>query len=58
MEHISYFCIQNGKSHVDKAICDKWYSSSEDAKTLDSGITSGLHKMYIIEIVGAYMVEN
>lgn len=42
---------------VDTAIRDKWYSSSEEAKTLDSGITNGFHKMYVIEITGAYVNE-
>ena len=35
----------------DSTLRDKWYSSSEEAKKLDSGITAGFHKMYILEIV-------
>lgn len=42
---------------IDTALRDKWYSSSEEAKKLDSGITNGLHKMYVIEIVRAYINE-
>lgn len=42
---------------IDTALRDKWYSSSEEAKKLDSGITNGLHKMYVIEITGAYVNE-
>lgn len=42
---------------VDTTVRDKWYSSSEEAKKLDSGITSGLHKMYVVEITAAYVSE-
>lgn len=42
---------------VDTAVRDKWYSSSEEAKKLDSGITSGLHRMYVVEITAAYVSE-
>lgn len=40
---------------ADTTIRDKWYSSSEEAKKIDSGITSGLHKMFIVEIDAAYI---
>lgn len=40
---------------VDTEIRGKWYSSSEEAKKLDSGITNGFHKMYVVEIEGAYV---
>lgn len=40
---------------VDTELLGRWYSSSEEAKKLDSGITNGLHKMYVIEITGAYV---
>lgn len=43
---------------ADTAVRDKWYSSSEEAKKLDSGITAGLHKMYVVEIVAAYVKEG
>lgn len=36
---------------------DRWYSSSEEAKKRDSGITNGFHKMYVIEITEAYINE-
>lgn len=42
---------------IDTQIRDKWYSSSEEAKKLDSGITNGLHRMYVIEITEAYVNE-
>lgn len=42
---------------IDTEIRDKWYSSSEEAQKLDSGITNGLHKMYVIEIIEAYVNE-
>lgn len=42
---------------VDSAIRDKWYSSSEEAKKLDSGITNGFHRMYVVEITEAYVNE-
>lgn len=42
---------------VDAALRDRWYSSSEEAKKLDSGITNGFHRMYVVEIVGAYVNE-
>lgn len=42
---------------ADTSVLDKWYSASEEAKKFDSGITNGLHKMYVIEITGAYAGE-
>lgn len=42
---------------VDTEIRNKWYSSSEEARKHDSGITDGFHKMYVIEIVGAYVSD-
>lgn len=43
---------------TDTTVRDKWYSSGEEAKTLDSGITSGLHRMYVVEIVAAYVNDT
>lgn len=40
---------------IDSALRDRWYSSSQEAQKLDSGITNGMHKMYILEITGAYV---
>lgn len=40
---------------VDTAVRDNWYSASEEARKLDSGITSGLHRLYVVEITAAYV---
>ena len=43
---------------ADTALLDRWYTTSEEAKKRDSGITNGLHKMYVVEITGAYVNEE
>lgn len=42
---------------IDKQLIDRWYTVSEAAKQRDSGITNGLHKMYVVEITAAYVNE-
>lgn len=42
---------------IDKQLLDRWYTVSEAAKQRDSGIINGLHKMYVVEIIDAYVNE-
>lgn len=42
---------------VDKALLDRWYSVSEEAKLRDSGIINGLHRVYVVQIDAAYVNE-